>query len=176
MAVCDPNVCAKLITQDTLQSIIECIGVPPANQLMSIRILLNMLSNGYGRGLLESCLKNILAAINATKKGSVNLQIAISTFLLNLTILQVNYADQTQCQIITESIINFLLWSNDLESLYRTYRAIGNLLCTNHSSTISAQLISMDQIMDGLRNNMSAQQPAGFEKINEISQEIVNAL
>lgn len=176
MAVCDPNVCGKLMTTDILNLIIQNISVPPANQLMSIRILLNMLSNGFGRGLIETCLTNIFIAMNATKKGSSNLQTAISTLLLNLTIVQANYADQTQCQLIVESIINFLLWNNDAESLYRAYRAIGNLLCTDHAPTISAQLISTDQIMDGLRSNMSAQQQNGFEKINEISQEIVNAL
>lgn len=176
MAVCDSNVCAKLITQDTLNLIIQNISAPPANQLMSIRILLNMLSSGYGRGIIESCLTNILVAICATKKGSANLQVAISTLLLNLTIVQANYADQTQCEHISESIIDFLLWNTDPESLYRSYRAIGNLLSTPHASIISAQLVSTDQIMDGLRNNMSAQQQNGFEKINEIAQEIVNAL
>lgn len=176
MAVCDPNACAKLITPDTLNLVIQNISVPPANQLMSIRILLNMLSTGYGRGLIESCLTNVLVAISATKSGSTNLQVAISTLLLNLTILQANYADQTQCELIAESIIDFLLWNTDPESLYRSYRAIGNLLCTPHAATISAQLVSTDLLMDGLRNNMSAQQSNGFEKINEIAQEIVNAL
>lgn len=176
MAVCDPNVCAKLIVQDALNLIIQNINVPPANQLMSIRIILNMLSHGYGRGLIESCMTNILTAINTTKKGSANLQVAISTMLLNLTIVQGNYADQTQCQHIAESTINFLHWNSDPESLYRSYRAIGNLLSTPHASIVSAQLISTDQIMDGLRTNMSSQQPCGFEKINEIAQEIVNAL
>lgn len=176
MAVCDPNVCVKLMTQDTLNLIIQNIGVPPANQLMSIRVILNMLSHGYGRGLIESCLANILRAINATKKGSANLQVAISTLMLNLTIVQANFADETQCQHITATIIDFLLWSTDPESLYRSYRAIGNLLCTPHASVISAQLISTDQIMEGLRNNMSAHQQNGFEKINEIAQEIVSAL
>lgn len=176
MAVCDPNVCGKLITQDILNSIIQNISVPPANQLMSVRILSNMLSSGYGRGLIESCLTNVLVAISTTKKGSANLQVAISTLLLHLTILQANYADQTQCEHIAESIIDFLLWCTDTESLYRSYRAIGNLLCTPHASTISAQLVSTDQLMDSLRNNMSAPQQNGFEKINEIAQEIVNVL
>lgn len=176
MAVCDPNACSKLISQDVLNLIIQNISVPPANQLMSIRIILNMLSSGYGRGLIESCLTNVLVAISTTKTGSANLQVAISTLLLNLTILQANYADQTQCEHIAESIIDFLLWTRDSESLYRSYRAIGNLLCTPHAAIISAQLVSTDQIMDGLRSNMSAQQPNGFEKINEIAQDIVNAL
>lgn len=176
MAVCDANVCAKLVTPDTLNLIIQNISVPPANQLMSIRILLNMLSHGYGRGLIESRLTNILVAMTATKKGSANLQVAISTLLLNLTIVQTHFADQTQCEHIAESIIDFLLWNADPESLYRSYRAIGNLLCTPHASIVSAQLVSTDQIMDMLRSNMSAQQQYGFEKINEIAQEIVNAL
>lgn len=176
MAVCDPNVCAKLITPDILNLIIQNISVPPANQLMSIRILSNMLSTGFGRGFIESCLTNVLVAISTTKNGSTNLQVAISTLLLHLTILQANYADQTQCEHIAESLIDFLLWITDPESVYRSYRAIGNLLCTPHTATISAQLVSTDQIMDGLRNNMSAPQQTGFEKINEIAQEIVNAL
>lgn len=177
MAVCDPSVCAKLLTQDALNMIIQNLtSDSPANQLMSIRIISNMLSHGYGRGLIEACLTNVLVAICTIKKGSVNLQVAISTLLLNLTIVQANYADQTQCEHITESIIDFLLWNADSESLYRSYRAVGNLLCTPHASIISAQLVSTDQIMDALRNNMSAQQPSGFQKNNEIAQDIVKAL
>lgn len=176
LAVCDSNVCSKLLTQEILNLIIQNISVPPANQLMAIRILLNMLSHGYGRGLIETCLTNILVAISTTKNGSANLQIAISTLLLNLTIVQIGYADESQCQQINESIIDFLLWNADPEALYRSYRAIGNLLCTPHAAIISAQLISTDQVMEALRNNMSAQQQYGFEQINEIARDIVNAL
>lgn len=176
MAVCDPNVCAKLITQDILNLIIQNIGVGPANQLMSIRILLNMLSSGYGRGLIESCLTNVLVAISTTKKGSTNLQIAIATLLLNLTIVQLTMKEQAQCTQITETIIDFLLWNSDSEALYRSYRALGNLLTTPFGPTISAQIISTDQVMDALRENMSAQQSYGFERINEIARDIASAL
>lgn len=176
LAVCDSGVCSKLITQDVLNLIIQNINVPPANQLMSIRILSNMLSHGYGRGLIETCLANVLVAISTTKKGSANLQIAIATLLLNLTVVQLGYADETQCQQITETIIDFLLWNADAEALYRTYRAVGNLLSTTHGQTVSAQLISTDQVMDALRNNMSAQQQYGMEQINEIARDVVNAL
>lgn len=135
-----------------------------------------MVCHGYGRGLIETCLKNVLVAIGTTKKGSANLQMAISTLLLNLSIVQIGYAEQNQCQQITESILDFLLWNTDAEALYRSYRAIGNLLCTPHATEISAQLISTDHVMDTLRSNMSAQQQIGFEKINEIARDIVNAL
>lgn len=123
MAVCDAATCSKLITQDVLNLIIQNIGVPPANQLMSIRILSNMLSHGYGRGLIETCLANVLVAVSTTKKGSANLCIAIATLFLNLTVVQLGYADETQCQHTAESIIDFLLWNADAEALYRSYSA-----------------------------------------------------
>lgn len=77
LAVCDANVCSKLINQDVLNLIIQNISVPPANQLMSIRILSNMLTHGFGRGLIETCLPNVLVAISTTKNGSANLQIGM---------------------------------------------------------------------------------------------------
>lgn len=176
MAVCDANTCVQLISDDILQLVIQNIDVPPANQLMSLRILSNMLMHGHGRTLIKGGLDNALAAIGNTKKGSPNLQIALATFLLNLTIVQLENADEMQCQFLTKSITDFLLWSTDAEALYRCYRAIGNLLSTAHGPTISAQLVCNDQAIDALRNNMSATQQSGFEKINEVARDVVNSL
>lgn len=67
------------------------------------------------------------------------------------------------------------LFSNELIGI-EFIPNIGNLLCTPHAPTISALLISTDQVMDALRSNMSSQQQYGFEKINEIARDIVNAL
>lgn len=103
-------------------------------------------------------------------------KIAVSSLLLNLTIVQIGFADGAQCEQITETILDFLLWNIDLEALYRCYRGLGNLLCTPYGQTTSALVVSIDQVMDKLRENMSAPQPNGFEKINEIAREIVNAL
>lgn len=177
LAVCNASFCSKLVTQEVLNLIIQNISIPPANQLMSVRILSNILCHEYGRALIENHLANVLVAISSTKCGSANLQIAIATLLLNLTIVEKNDStDQTKCQQITETIINFLSWNNDPEALYRSYRAIGNLLCTPNANIISAMLISTDQIMDALRNNMSTQQQYGYEKINEIARDVVNAI
>lgn len=176
LAVRDANVCAKLMTPEILNIVVQNMNVAPANQLMSIRTLGNMLSHGYGRGLLETIFTNVLVGLSQIKKGSANLQIAVATLLLNLTIVQTGFAEQTQCTQITETIIDFLLWNADTEALYRSYRALGNLLCTPYTQTISAQIVSTDQVMDALRDNMSAQQSYGLEKINEIAREIVNAL
>lgn len=101
-------------------------------------------------------------------------QIAIATLLLNLTIIQTGYAEATQCQQLSETILNFLLWTNDAEATYRSYRALGNLLKTAHGSAISAQIVSTDRVMDKIRENMTASH--GLEKLNEIARDIVEAL
>lgn len=157
--------------------IIQNASVPPANQLMSIRVLSNMLTHEFGQNLIDTCLTNVMVAVSATKKGSANLQIAIATLLLNLSIVQKkNNATEDHTRGTIETIIDFLLWNADPEALYRSYRAIGNLLSTSHGTILSALLVSTDVIMEGLRNNMTVQQQYGFEKINEISREIINSI
>lgn len=175
--MCDAEVCTKLITQEILNLLIQNASVPPANQLMSIRVLSNMITHESGRVLIDSCLTNVMVAISSTKKGSANLQIAIATLLLNLSIVQkVKHANEEQCKSTIETIIDFLLWNADPEALYRSYRAIGNLLSSSNGAALSALLVSTDVIIEGLRSNMSVQQQYGYEKINEISREIMDAL
>lgn len=96
--------------------------------------------------------------------------------MLNLTISQISFADEKICQQLSESTLNFLRWSKDLEATYRGYRALGNLLCTPFGMHTSALIVSADAVADCLRVHMSADLPAGFEKINEISRDIINAL
>lgn len=175
MAVRDGNACTKLITPETLILIVHNSGCTPANQLMSLRCLSNMLIHSMGRDLIDTFLPNVLVSITTTQSGSANLQIAIATLLLSLTIVQLTKADQTQCQQITESIIDFLLWSTDLEALYRCYQSIGNLLSTPHNQIISAQIVSTDQIMDALRAHANNPK-AGAERISEIADDIMKAL
>lgn len=103
-------------------------------------------------------------------------QIAITTLFLNLTVSQTSYADQTICNQIAESILDFLTWSSDLEACYRSYRALGNLLCTPYAQTIGALIVSTDIVTEKLRENMSSSLPNGFEKINEVARDIINAL
>lgn len=101
-------------------------------------------------------------------------QIAIATLLLNLTIIQTGYADETQCQQLGETILNFLSWTSDGEATYRSYRALGNLLKTAHGSAISVHIVSTDHVMDKIRDNMNASH--GMEKLTEIARDIVEAL
>lgn len=86
LAVKDQTVCSKFVTADILSIIVQNISHPPANQLMSIRCLGNMMSHGYGRGLVETCLLKILHSIICIVAGSANLQV-ISNSLNRIIII-----------------------------------------------------------------------------------------
>lgn len=75
LAVREQTVCSLLGSFDFISLIIENVNLPPANQLMSIRCLVNMMNHGWGRGLIESRLMELVAALQNIKKGSVNLQV-----------------------------------------------------------------------------------------------------
>lgn len=176
LAVLDPNTCTNLVTPDVLNSIVQNCNTGAANQLMSLRAVSNMLIHGYGRGLIETALPNILVAISEIRKGTSNLQLAIATTLLNLSVAQLKRPNESSCHQITETLIDFLLWTSDPESLYRGYRCLGNLLSTQFGSKVSAQIISTDEVTDALRDNIKAPQPYEFDKINQIAQEIMDSI
>lgn len=75
MGVCNEEICAHLVTQETLNIVLENINNPPACQLMSIRCLSNMLQHGNGQKIVFSILSNAFIDINSIKQGSANLQV-----------------------------------------------------------------------------------------------------
>lgn len=176
LAVRDQTVCSKLADIDFLNLIIENIGQAPANQLMAIRCIANMMNHNLGRSAVEQRLPEIISKITSTKRGSSNLQIAIATFYLNITITQLKLAEQNVCHLMTSGILEFLAWSTDLEAWYRAYQALGNLTCTPFGQITSAQIISVDSVVERIRDNMSAVQSNGFEKLNDIARDLIGAL
>lgn len=105
-----------------------------------------------------------------------SLQIAIASFYLNVSVLQTELADQEICRLMTEGLLGLLKWIGDLEAFYRSYQSLGNLTCTPYGQITSAQIISVDVVVDKLRGFMSAALPNGFEKVNEIARDLTSAL
>lgn len=93
-----------------------------------------------------------------------------------MSVAQLKRPNESSCHQITETLIDFLLWTSDPESLYRSYRSLGNLLSTKFAPSISAQIISADEVTDALRENVKAPQSYEFDKINQIAQEIMDSL
>ena len=135
-----------------------------------------MMNHGFGRGSVESRLNEIITNIGGVRLGSGNLQIAIASLLLNTTITQLQLAEQQMCHTLTEALLDFLKWSTELEAWYRAYQALGNLTCTPYGQITSTQIISVDSVIDQMRDNMRTIHPNGFEKLNDLSQELIDAL
>lgn len=100
----------------------------------------------------------------------------MSSFFLNVTVSQIEVADQELCRLTTEGLLELLKWINDLEAHYRSYQSLGNLTSTPFGQITSAQIISVDVVVDKIRDFMSAVLPNGFEKLNEIARDLTAAL
>lgn len=176
LAVRDQGVCTKLANASFLDLIVESLNHGPANRLMAVRCVCNMMSHGWGRGLVEDRLGDIFNRINRSVSGSGNLQIAIASLFLNVSATQLTVADQEVCRLTTEALLDFLRWTAEAEAFYRAYQALGNLTCTPYGAITSAQIVSVDQVIERLREHMSAAQAPGMEKLTELARELTAAL
>lgn len=159
-----------------LDALLQHITTSAPNQLMIIRCLTNIMKHEAGRQQVEKRLAPLIKHINSIKAGSNNLQIAIATFYLNLTITQTTgLANGEKCRMVTEGLVEFLKWSKDLEASYRSMQAIGNLTTTPFGQEISALVISVDYVMDKLRELTNTPQAGAFAKINSAGTALLQA-
>lgn len=156
--------------------ILPKITTLPPNQLMIVRCLVNMQSHSAGRRKVDEQLPTLVRCINKIQSGSSNLQIAIATFFLNLTVTQIlQTADNDKCHIITEGLIQFFKWVLDLEACYRSMQAIGNLTKTTFAQETTALLISVDYVMKKITEMTNTTQTENFKKINTIGTALLAA-
>lgn len=175
LAVRNEDICMYLLEEGFLETIMIYLSSTPPNQLMSVRCIANMVRHSFAQKHIKSKLESIIASLINIQQGSVNLQIALATLYLNLTITQTVLANADECRIITEGITNFLKWCTDLEAFYRCIQGLGNLLCTPYGGTTSAQIISAESVLDKIREYSNTQQAIGFEKITECAKELLAA-
>ncbi|XP_017021946.1 phospholipase A-2-activating protein [Drosophila kikkawai] len=147
-----------------------------ANQLMVVRCLANSLGHAAGRQQVESRLPQIIELIAGIRAGSANLQIAVATFYLNVTIAQtLGVAKSEVCHQVTSGVVELLKWAKDLEACYRSMQAIGNLTTTPCGQETIAQVVSVDYVMDKLRELSSTPQGENFSKVNSAGNALLAA-
>ncbi|XP_043643403.1 phospholipase A-2-activating protein [Drosophila teissieri] len=159
-----------------LGTVIPQLTGSAANQLMVVRCLANSLSHATGRQQVLSRLPEIIDLVGAIKTGSANLQIAVATFYLNLTISQtLNVAKWEVCHAVTSGVVELLKWAKDLEACYRSMQAIGNLTTTPCGQETIAQVVSVDYVMDKLRELTNTPQDENFSKVNSVGKALLAA-
>lgn len=122
-----------------------------ANQLMILRCFTNMIRHDAGRQELSKYFSVLTECISQIKEGNNNLQIAIASFLLNVTIIEMATSSEDICRTTTETLIDFLQWVTDMEALYRSMQAIGNLMSTTNAQAVVALIVSTDFLVDKIR-------------------------
>lgn len=159
-----------------LNNVVPHLNGSAANQLMVCRCLANALSHAGGRQQIEQQLPQIIELVSGIRAGSANLQIAIATFYLNVTTSQtIGVAQPEVCHVTTTGILELLKWANDLEAWYRSMQAIGNLTTTPCGQETVAQVVSVDYVMDKLRELTNTPHDENFTKVNLVGQALLAA-
>ncbi|EDW03341.1 phospholipase A-2-activating protein [Drosophila grimshawi] len=161
-------------SHNVLNFVLPQLGGAAANQLMVCRCLANGLTHPEGRKQIEAQLPHIVELVSGIRAGSANLQIAIATFYLNVSISQtLDVARPEVCHATTSGIVELLKWASDLEAWYRSMQAIGNLTTTSSGQETIAQVVSVDYVMDKLRELTNTQQDENFTKVNLVGQALL---
>ncbi|XP_055612455.1 phospholipase A-2-activating protein [Uranotaenia lowii] len=169
LVVRDANACRELFEGDFMRTLLQHLNHLPANQLMGIRCFVNMISHGNGRNLVLEHIRPIVEKLRAIRQGSANLQIALASFYLNLSMTQLEKPSLDFCKVFSDAIGEFLAWSSEPEATYRAYQALGNLMSAPQVgslvvSNIRANSALIDQILIAISTEVE-----GFAKLNECS-------
>ncbi|CAL7942520.1 unnamed protein product [Xylocopa violacea] len=133
LAVLCKEVNDVLCTEELLQIVKKHIkpDALPSNQMLTFRLLANMFSHERGEKLCLNCKDEILKLLSELESlANKNNQVAISTYILNLTVALNKYNDtlgKTQCLNAMFSVLPRL---NESEALFRTLVALGTLVST----------------------------------------------
>lgn len=130
-----------------------------------------MMNHGWGRGLIELKINEVSNIISQVSKGTVNLQIAISTFYLNATISQHTLPSDEICTTLVINLIKLFSWISDEEAAFRACLALGNLVKFN-GPNVSPIIKSVDEFLDKLKGSKMS----GMGKLSEIATELSDLL
>ncbi|XP_055387975.1 phospholipase A-2-activating protein [Condylostylus longicornis] len=176
LAIRDEKIFFQLKPTLFMENILRGLHSNLPNQLMTVRCFVNLMGHPLGRDSIENNLTRIIDGVKNLKKGSSNLQIAIATFYLNLSITQVqdNITAQDKCGIIFEGVVSFLEWATESEAWYRCMQMLGNLSCTNYRQILLAQIISVDYVIKKIRELANSSPEIGCEKTSECAKALIS--
>ncbi|CAG9808101.1 unnamed protein product [Chironomus riparius] len=171
LAVRNAEICDLLGGNKLMDYLTQYLNTTPANQLMSIRALNNMMLHDLGKNLVNCKVNDVCNMISSTSQGNANLQNAIATFFLNESIIQKDMKSDDICVILSIGALRAFEWITDPEATFRGYQALGNLITYNSQAVLSI-LKSADTLKASLERNQHAQ----IQKLSEISLELTEKL
>ncbi|XP_055539383.1 phospholipase A-2-activating protein [Wyeomyia smithii] len=168
LIVRDSRACQELFEGDFMNSLLQHINHLPANQMMATRCFVNMISHSNGRNIVLEHIRAIVDKLSLIKTGSANLQVALASFYLNLSMAQLDKPSLDFAKVFSDAVAEFLGWATDYEAIYRGYQALGNLMSTSQGTLVANHLRSNSALIDKILVSISAE-VNGFAKLNECS-------
>ncbi|XP_058449670.1 phospholipase A-2-activating protein [Malaya genurostris] len=166
LIVRDPRGCQELFEGEFMNSLLQHINHLPANQMMGARCFANMISHSIGRNIVLEQIRPIVDKLSPIKTGSANLQVALASFYLNLSMTQLDKPSLDFCKVFSDAVAEFLEWATDYEAIYRGYQALGNLLSTQQGTLVANHLRANNGLIDKILLSISAE-VSGYTKLNE---------
>lgn len=141
MAIRFSDNCESIFTKDDgfimekLKYYSNCECKSSSTMLVAFRVLCNMFIHPIGQGLIFKNRLELLENITGLNQVNKNIEIALTTFLLNLTILTIKERDEFGILLLANVMPDVLLSLNDCEAQFRALIAIGTLLLLVNSDT-----------------------------------------
>ncbi|XP_055636226.1 phospholipase A-2-activating protein-like [Toxorhynchites rutilus septentrionalis] len=166
LVVCNPKACQELFEGDFISTLLSHVNHLQANQMMGARCFANMIPHAAGRNVVLENIRPIVDKLSSIKVGSANLQLALASLYLNLSMTQLEKPSLDFCNVFSDAIAQFLSWATDNEAVYRGYQALGNLMSTTPGTLVANHLKSNNDLIDKILVNISTE-TSGFAKLNE---------
>ncbi|KZC09181.1 Phospholipase A-2-activating protein [Dufourea novaeangliae] len=181
LVVLSKDVNDVLCTDELLQIIKKHIkpGASASNQMLTFRLLANMFSHEKGEKLCLSSKDEILELLsNLGSLGSKNNQVAMSTYVLNLTVALNKYNDvfgRAQC---LNTMFKILPRLGEPEAVFRTLVGLGTLLCTSESKDRDDLIKAVQQSEVALNILQTTMSEANISsnKLANCSKQIINLI
>ncbi|CAG4977521.1 unnamed protein product [Colias eurytheme] len=145
----------------------------PANQMLSMRVLVNAFSDLPGEMLVLAACESVVHAIICLPQMNNNAQIAASSLVLNLSVALAQQSDTVE---LADCIIHLLNRITDKEAFFRGLVALGTLLAESPNKVmIQTKIVSNPQLHNRLKAESSTVDP-NFKKINTCALQILRML
>ncbi|XP_076300177.1 phospholipase A2 activator protein [Lasioglossum baleicum] len=150
-----------------------------SNQMLTFRLLANMFAHEKGEELCLSSKDEILKLMSDLKSlGSKNNQVAVSTYILNLTVALSKHNDKFGKAQCLNTMFHILSRLNEPEAVFRTLVGLGTLLCTTSNSTDRDNLIKavrQSEVTLNILKTMS-ETDVPTDKLANCSKQIINLI
>ncbi|KAJ8972552.1 hypothetical protein NQ314_000139 [Rhamnusium bicolor] len=148
------------------------------NMIVSLRTICNLCLHECGEALIYNNRFDILESYTSLGYLNKNCQIALSTSLLNLTILTIKKNDDIGFSILAQVLPDILTKLSDPESQFRLYVAIGTLIksSNSHQQEIRAKVNENSNFLSTLQlHTFSGQNDLENKRMNCVK-ELMNIL